>query len=527
MTTRAQTPHIRQPRLRAVLAATALLAAGASAATATATAGAANAAAAAAAGFPHVVVAAAPTSDGGGYWDVWADGSVTTSGTAVSYGDMAARPLRAPMVSIAPTPSGHGYWLLGADGGVFSFGDAGFYGSTGGMRLNRPAVQMVSTADGHGYWFVASDGGIFAFGDAPFYGSTGNLRLGAPIVGMTATPSGHGYWLVAADGGVFSFGDATFHGSMGGRPLNRPVVAIAPTATGNGYWLLAADGGLFAFGDALFYGSAAPEPGSAFSLPAAAGLVATRTGHGYWIVAVDGTVSAYGDAMLPNFPPFFDLPPGGPSRVLLYGDSLSYEARNAFTSLLADSGVSVMTRTFGGTAICDWLPQMEADVQQFNPVVSVVQFSGNDFTPCITSRVPFGSPSSAIAGAYQTDAIEAASILTSRGGRVVFAGSPITLTNSDRTMQNMYAELAGVVPGASFVDAGQAVTPGGAFTWTMPCLPGESGCSNGTVVVRSPDGTHFCPGAPPAYRGIVFVCPVWSGGAFRFGAAMGAAARQA
>jgi hypothetical protein len=518
MKLRAQIPQTRTRRLRAVVAAAALLAGG----TEVAIAGPAHAV-----GFPHVVVAAAPTSDGGGYWDLWADGSVTTSGTAVSYGDMAPRPLRAPMVSIAPTPSGHGYWLLGADGGVFSFGDAGFYGSTGGMRLNRPAVQMVSTVDGRGYWFVASDGGIFAFGDAPFYGSAGSLRPGAPIVGMAATPSGHGYWLVAADGGVFSFGDALFHGSMGGQHLNRPVVGMAATATGNGHWLLAADGGVFGFGDAKFYGSAAAEPGSAFSLPSAVGLVATRTGYGYWIVAVDGTVSSYGDAMLPNYPTGFNLAPGGPSRVLLYGDSLSYESRNAFTALLADAGVSVMTRTFGGTAICDWIPQMETDVQQFNPVVTVVQFSGNDLTPCMTARVPFGSPISSIAAAYQADAAEAASILTLRGGRVIFAASPITLTSSDRTMQNMYAALAGVTPGTSFVDAGQAVTPGGAFTWTMPCLSGEAGCSNGAVVVRSPDGTHFCPGAPPAYRGIVFVCPVWNGGGFRFGAAMAAAARQA
>ncbi len=346
---------------------------------------------------------------------------------------------------------------------------------------------------------------------------------------MAATPSGHGYWLVAADGGVFSFGDASFHGSMGGQHLNRPVVAIAATATGSGYWLLAADGGLFGFGDAAFYGSAAVPPGSAFSAPGAysVGLVATRSGDGYWIVEADGTVFAYGDALLPNPPPGLGLPAGGPGRVLLYGDSLSSEARGAFASLVASTGASVVTHAFGGTAICDWLPVMASDVQQFDPDVVVVQFSGDAFTPCMASRVPFGSPVPSVVAVYRADAIQAASILTSRGARVIFIGSPITASNPDRSLQDMYASLAASLPGTSFVDAGQAVTPGGVFAWTMPCLPGESGCSNGTVVVRAPDGTHFCPGGQRAYLGITLVCPVWSGGAFRFGAAMAAAARAA
>jgi hypothetical protein len=58
----------------------------------------------------------------------------------------------------------------------------------------------------------------------------------------------------------------------------------------------------------------------------------------------------------------------------------------------------------------------------------------------------------------------------------------------------------------------------------MPCLPNEPGCANGSVVVRSPDGTHFCPVRETDQ--IAPVCPVWSGGAFRFGAALAEAVRQ-
>ena len=87
-----------------------------------------------------------------------------------------------PFVGAAAADGG-GYWEVAADGGLFSFGDAVFHGSMGGTRLNAPVVGMAATADGGGYWEVASDGGLFSFGDAVFHGSMGGTRLNAPIVG--------------------------------------------------------------------------------------------------------------------------------------------------------------------------------------------------------------------------------------------------------------------------------------------------------------------------------------------------------
>ena len=128
-----------------------------------------------------------------------------------------------PFVGAAAADGG-GYWEVAADGGLFSFGDAVFHGSMGGTRLNAPIMGMAATPDGGGYWEVASDGGLFSFGDAVFHGSMGGTRLNAPVVGMAATADGGGYWEVASDGGLFSFGDAVFHGSMGGTRLNAPIV---------------------------------------------------------------------------------------------------------------------------------------------------------------------------------------------------------------------------------------------------------------------------------------------------------------
>ena len=194
---------------------------------------------------------------------------------------------------------------------------------------------MAATPDGKGYWLVASDGGIFAFGDADFYGSTGGIALNRPVVGMAATPDGQGYWLVASDGGIFAFGDARFYGSTGAIPLNRPVVGMAATPDGKGYWLVASDGGIFSFGDAGFYGSV-PE-----------------------------------------------LPPPGPPRIALYGDSLASEAGPDFAYLAGAAGAPVLIRTFPGIAICDDLPAMASDARTWHPTVVVLAFSGDAFTPCM------------------------------------------------------------------------------------------------------------------------------------------------
>ena len=112
---------------------------------------------------------------------------------------------------------GGGYWEVAADGGIFSFGDAPSMGRWA-AAAQRAIVGMAATADGGGYWVVAADGGIFSFGDAAFHGSMGGHAAERARGGDGGDADGGGYWLVASDGGIFSFGDAAFHGSMGGSP---------------------------------------------------------------------------------------------------------------------------------------------------------------------------------------------------------------------------------------------------------------------------------------------------------------------
>ena len=123
---------------------------------------------------------------------------------------------------MAATADGGGYWEVAADGGIFAFGDATFYGSMGGQPLD-------AAHRGHGRHRRRGRllGGGLRRRDlrlrrrhastAPWAASRSN----APIVGIAATADGGGYWEVASDGGIFAFGDATFYGSMGGQPLER------------------------------------------------------------------------------------------------------------------------------------------------------------------------------------------------------------------------------------------------------------------------------------------------------------------
>jgi hypothetical protein len=227
--------------------------------------------------------------------------------------------------------------------------------------------------------------------------------------------------------------------------------------------------------------------------------------------------------------------PIGARRVVLYGDSLAWQSQDFFAAALESAGITqVTTRTFGGTAICDFLPQMRADAAALRPDAVVVEFSGNALTPCMRAL-----DGSALSGApyFEKYAADAGAVLdTFAAGHtmVFFAGAPIS-RRAERmgdpttpTLHSIYAALAESSPWGRYTDAGAAVLSGGLWTQTLPCLPTEP-CTggrdaNGTPVnvVRAPDGAHFCPGAPAAVRGVTAACSVWASGSWRFGNAMAA-----
>ncbi|MDP2290443.1 MAG: hypothetical protein Q8M22_04600, partial [Actinomycetota bacterium] len=53
--------------------------------------------------------------------------------------------------------------------------------------------------------------------------------------------------------------------------------------------------------------------------------------------------------------PATTVPAGAPAAVVLIGDSLAVEAADFLPALLV--GQTFATQSFGGTAVCDWLPK--------------------------------------------------------------------------------------------------------------------------------------------------------------------------
>ena len=86
-------------------------------------------------------------------------------------------------------------------------------------------------------------------------------------------------------------------------------------------------------------------------------------------------------------------------RIVLYGDSLSSESQGFFAEFLIRNGITdVQTRSFGGTALCDYLDDMREDAAVLHPTTVVIEFSGNAFTPCMRSLPADTWPSAILTG---------------------------------------------------------------------------------------------------------------------------------
>ena len=219
--------------------------------------------------------------------------------------------------------------------------------------------------------------------------------------------------------------------------------------------------------------------------------------------------------------------PGPP--VVLFGDSLSWEARSYWTALVAASGASPVTYTARGSAICDWTDEMRKVAQTLRPRAVEIQFSGNALTPCMK---PDASPTAVYLAKYAADTRTAVGLFLAVGAHVWLIGAPVSRSEEatdpgwDRLNQQYQAIAASYGSRVTYSDAGAAVEAAGhRFTQTLPCLADEP-CGGpvvdgiGTNIVRAPDGAHFCPVEKDAAIGSIGPCPMYSSGAYRFAFAM-------
>lgn len=240
---------------------------------------------------------------------------------------------------------------------------------------------------------------------------------------------------------------------------------------------------------------------------AALALVACNADGGSTADIIGSTIPSTSVAPAPGL--------AGARAVVLVGDSLAQQAAPYLQPLLGDR--AFVPQFFGGTAPCDWVGK---DLAVTADSVVVVSFIGNSSTPCMANGLGGFLHGTALVERYRTDLTALVAQARAGGARVLLVGQP-----QRAGIDEVQVEIDGVnsiylslVDGAavSFVDAGAAVEDAfGAFTRTLPCLPGEAACGpDGNNTVRSDDGVHFCPGANPT------PCDVYSSGAFRFASAI-------
>ncbi len=206
------------------------------------------------------------------------------------------------------------------------------------------------------------------------------------------------------------------------------------------------------------------------------------------------------------------------STVVFLGDSLAEQVAPYLQPLLGAR--TFVPQFFGGTAPCDWVGE---DLQAPAASVVVISFTGNSLTACMSDGAGGFLHGQALVDKYRADIGALVAQMQQAGAHALLVGQPARNGGGDDALEvtginQVYTDLV-TAGGASFVDAGAAVEDaGGQYVMQLPCLPGEAECGpDGSNVIRSDDGVHFCPG--PNLK----PCPVYSSGAFRFATAIAAA----
>jgi hypothetical protein len=215
-------------------------------------------------------------------------------------------------------------------------------------------------------------------------------------------------------------------------------------------------------------------------------------------------------------------------------DSLSVEAAGDFVHELdRTSRADVVTRPMPGESPCDALDDMRRDAAR-RPTVVVIQYVGNNASPCMRDEGGKPLTGSALVERTQADMRAATDLFASRGTRVVLVGGPespgLPGADATRALPDAYLRIVnewlGELGQVRYADAAATVSgSGGGYAQRLPCRDDEGphqGCVDGEVVVRADDRIHFCPAPSDG-----LACPVPSPGARRFGLEMARVARMA
>jgi hypothetical protein len=176
-----------------------------------------------------------------------------------------------------------------------------------------------------------------------------------------------------------------------------------------------------------------------------------------------------------------------------YGDSLMASLSPSLAqSAATNAGWTFLDRAIPGTAPCDMLPRLRADMASANPPeVVVIEGIGNGSTPCMTGA-SVGTPQ--YFARYRADF--AAMFAAARPAVVMYVLPPPMLLPGKNQVVNkvMYIGLDEAAKAhVHVVTAGRtALSVNNAFAWTI-----------GGVTVRQPDGTHFTPSGAAKFTNAV------------------------
>lgn len=217
---------------------------------------------------------------------------------------------------------------------------------------------------------------------------------------------------------------------------------------------------------------------------------------------------------------------------LIYGDSLVWESRPEMNkAILNYSGWSYSYRGYPGTAPCDWLPNLQTDLDNVQPSIVAIETAGNYTRPCMADEngnQPVRNTKQYY-DKYRSDLNTFFATVTASGAKLLFIeAAPMLETAWNKDVEGIYKiakELGATYPGVSITNAAHnAVAIKGKYTSYMSCLNDETaemGCINGQIPVRTLSGTqmgiHLCPDGLPPFP---YYCLTYSSGERRFAEAI-------
>jgi peptidoglycan/LPS O-acetylase OafA/YrhL len=180
-------------------------------------------------------------------------------------------------------------------------------------------------------------------------------------------------------------------------------------------------------------------------------------------------------------------------RVQLVGNSISQEISGCLRTILGHRGVAFEHVNPNGFLMCSAIPHVQSELQNAaTHPDSAVFFALVAADPSCGRSTNWYTPVQRLVSLWKASGVHAylvPAVPPVNGSSQVSALSP-----GPAEEVTYYRSLAAQDPvHITVLDAGAFLrTSSTRYPWRMPCVPGEAGCSRGSVGVRWTDGFHYC-----------------------------------